>query len=152
MAARRKAAAPAAPPVSAVPEYIQQARVYQRKKITKRKLPSFEEAMFLLHVPELAREYFGAILEGLKVRDKTALEHAGEMLNYVQRKGFNINVSQQLLQQNQVAGEQSPVMGFDALARQLAEARAGHALPAPPPAIDIHPVDTSETVAILAEN
>jgi hypothetical protein len=124
--------------------------VYQRRKVTKRKLPSFEAAMFLLHVPELSRLYFDAIYEGLKDRDKTCLEHAGEMLNYVQRKGFNINIAQQLLQQNVAAGAQSPVMGFDAFARQLAEARAGHALPPPAEIVEVHRVDTSETVTAPA--
>ena len=139
MPQRKKPAA--APALSAVPEYVQQSRVYQRKKVTKRKLPSFEEAMLLLHIPELSRKYLKAVLEGLELRDKTALEHAGEMLNYVQRKGFNINIAQQMLQQNQAAGEAAPVMGFDAFARQLAESREGHALP-PPPAdltIDVEP-------------
>jgi hypothetical protein len=79
----------------------------------------------------MARSYFHAILEGLKAGDKVALEHAGEMLQYVQRKGININVAQQMLQQNQAAGESAPVMGFDALARRIAEEKAGHALPPP---------------------
>lgn len=139
----RKSSPPATPPVSAVPDYIKESRVYQRRKVTKRKLPSFEEAMLLLHIPEMSRLYLEAVCEGLKERDKTALEHAGEMLNYVQRKGININVAQQMMQQNAVAGATAPVVGYDAFVRQLAEARAGHALP--PPAEDVitvHPVDT----------
>lgn len=120
---------------SAVPAYIKESRVYMRKTVTKRKLPSFEEAMLLLHIPELAREYFSAILGGLKVRDKTALHHAGKMLSYVEDKGFNITIAQQMLTQNAVAGADSPVMGFDAFIRHQAELRAGHALPA----IDIQP-------------
>jgi hypothetical protein len=126
---------------SVIPEYVQQSRVYQRKKVTKRKLPSFEEAMFLIHVPEMARLYFKAIYEGLQERDKVALEHAGEMLQYVQRKGFSINVAQQMLAQNVAAGETSPVVGFDAFARQLAEARAGHALPPPPEVLELAPAE-----------
>lgn len=127
-----------------IPEYVRESRLYQRRKVAKRKLPSFEEAMFLLHVPEMARLYFRAIYEGLKERDRVALEHAGEMLQYVQRKGFNINVAQQMLANNVAAGENSPVTGFDALVRQLAEARAGHALPAPAEVLDIRPAEITE--------
>lgn len=138
MPSRRKNKPPAEPAKSPVPEYVQQSRVYQRKKVTKRKLPSFEEAMFLIHVPEMSRLYFEAVFEGLKARDKTALEHAGEMLSYVQRKGININVAQQMMAQNVAAGEQAPVMGYDALVRSIAEARA---LPAPAEVIDVRPAD-----------
>ena len=108
--------------------------------------------MFLLHVPEMSRLYFEAIFEGLKVRDKAALEHAGEMLTYVQRKGFSINIAQQLLQQNTAAGAASPVTGFDALVRQLAAARGdnGNALPEPAATIDVRPADFATEFAIEA--
>ena len=130
---------PVAPAPSAVPEYVQQSRLLQRRKITKRKLPTFAEAMLLLHAPEALRLYWEAMLEGLKARDKGALEAAGEIFNYVRGKGINLTVTQQLLNQNAVAGPNSPVVGFDAFARQLAEARAGHALPAPSDVIDVTP-------------
>jgi hypothetical protein len=122
---------PPGPVSSAVPEYVQQSRLLQRRKVTKRKLPTFAEAMLLLHAPEALRLYWEAMLEGLKARDKGALEAAGEIFNYVRGKGINLTVTQQLLNQNAVAGPNSPVVGFDAFARQLAEARAGHALPSP---------------------
>jgi hypothetical protein len=131
MPAKKKAAAKKVPTAPVVPDYVRDSRVYQKRTVTKRKLPSFQEAMYLLHVPEMAREYFAAVLAGLKAGDKTALEHAGEMLTYVQRRGFNINIAQQMLQQNAVAGADSPVIGCDAFLRRLADERAGHALPAP---------------------
>ena len=135
---------PVVPAPSAVPEYVQQSRLLQRRKITKRKLPTFAEAMLLLHAPEALRLYWEAMLEGLKARDKSALEAAGEIFNYVRGKGINLTVTQQLLNQNAVAGTSGPVIGTDAFLRQLAEARAGHALPAPAEIVDIRPADISE--------
>jgi hypothetical protein len=136
---------PSAVPDSPVPEYIQKSGLYQLNKVTKRKLPSFEEAMLLLHIPEMARAYLKAVLGGLAVREKTALDHAGRILNYVQDKGFNISVTQQMLQQNTVAGVESPVIGFDAFARRLAEQRAGHALPSPEviDSVPVRPADSA---------
>jgi hypothetical protein len=133
------------PPVaqSAVPEYIQQAKVYKRRKLSKRKVGSFEEAMLLLHLPELARGYFSSLLEGLKARDKSALDHTGQILNYVQQRGLNISVTQQLLQQNTVAGPDSPVVGYDAFVRRLGEARGGE-LPSGN-VITVEPNDTAFT-------
>lgn len=143
MAAKKK---PPAPPESAVPDYLKQTRLYQKRKVTKRKLPSFTEAMLLLHAPEALRLYWEALLEGLKARDKNALEAAGEIFAYVKGKGMSINVTQAMMQQNAVAGETSPVVGYDAFIRQLKEARAERALPEPAPAIDVHPVDTAAVV------
>jgi hypothetical protein len=135
---------PIDPPPSAVPEYVQQSRLLQRRKITKRKLPTFAEAMLLLHAPEALRLYWEAMLEGLKARDKGALEAAGEIFNYVRGKGINLTVTQQLLNQNAVAGPNAPIIGADAFIRQLAEARGGHALPPPAdPIVDIRPADIS---------
>ena len=122
---------PAPEKPSLVPDYVKQSRVFQRKKVTKRKLPSFTEAMLLLHAPEALRLYWEAILEGLKARDKHALDAAGEIFNYVKGKGMTLNVTQQMLQQNTAAGLESPVVGFDAFVRQLADSRAQKALPAP---------------------
>jgi hypothetical protein len=101
--------------------------------------------MLLLHIPEMARAYLKAVLGGLAVREKTALDHAGRILNYVQDKGFNISVTQQMLQQNTVAGVESPVIGFDAFARRLAEQRAGHALPSPEviDSVPVRPADSA---------
>jgi hypothetical protein len=137
-----------ATPESAVPDYIQQAPLLSRRKITKRKLPTFTEAMLLLHAPEAIRLYWEALLIGLKERDKSALEAVGEIFNYVKgRGGPLVSVTQQMLQQNTVAGPDSPVIGFDAFARQLAEARAGHALPPPEDdVIDIQPVRPADGV------
>lgn len=145
MPARRKKVEPKP---NAVPDYVQQSPLLQRRKITKRKLPSFTEAMLLLHAPEALRLYWEAILEGLKARDKTALDAAGEIFNYVRGKGINLSVSQQILQQNVAAGEQSPVMGYDALIRQIQEARSGRPIPPPQEAIDVFP----ESVGIEAGN
>jgi hypothetical protein len=129
---------------SAVPEYVQQSRLLQRRKITKRKLPTFAEAMLLLHAPEALRLYWEAMLEGLKARDKGALEAAGEIFNYVRGKGINLTVTQQLLNQNAVAGPNAPIIGADAFIRQLAEARGERALPPPTaPIVDIRPADIS---------
>lgn len=124
-----------------VPDHIQQSRTYQKKAVTKRKLPSFTEAMLLIHAPELLRKYFEALLCGLKDGDKTALEQVGEIFNFVKGKGINVNLTQQMMAQGVAAGEQAPVMGYDALVRQLAESRAGHALPAPIEVLDIRPAD-----------
>lgn len=118
-------------PASAVPEYVQSSRLMQRRKVTKRQLPSYTEAMLLLHAPEALRLWWEAVLEGLQRRDKHAMEMAGEVFNYIRGKGVSLNVTQQLFQQNAVAGPDAPVIGCDAFIRQLAEARAGHALPAP---------------------
>ena len=126
------------PPPSAVPGYVQQSRLLQRRKITKRKLPTFAEAMLLLHAPEALRLYWEAMLEGLKARDKGALEAAGEIFNYVRGKGINLTVTQQLLQQNSGAVLNGSVIGTDAFLRQLAETRAGHTLPSPD-VIDVEP-------------
>ena len=132
---------------SAVPDYVQQSRVYQRRRVTKRKLPSFTEAMLLLHAPETLRLFWKAINEGLAKRDKVALEMTGEMFSYVRGKGINLNLTQQMLQQNHAAGPESPVIGTDAFLRQLAEARAGRALPPPPEVIDVdvRPADSVES-------
>ena len=130
---------PVVPAPSAVPEYVQQSRLLQRRKVTKRKLPTFAEAMLLLHAPEALRLYWEAMLEGLKARDKSALEAAGEIFNYVRGKGINLTVTQQLLNQNAVAGPNAPIIGADAFIRQLAEARGGHALPAPTQVVDVIP-------------
>jgi hypothetical protein len=124
-----------------VPECVRESRVYQRRKVTKRKLPSFTEAMMLLHAPEALRLYWEALLNGLKAGDKTALETAGEIFNYVRGKGMTFNLTQQMLAQQQAAGETAPVVGFDAFVRQLAEARADRALPAPAEVIDAEPVE-----------
>ena len=137
MSAKRKSNPPG-PVQSAVPEYVQQSRLLQRRKVTKRKLPTFAEAMLLLHAPEALRLYWEAMLEGLKARDKSALEAAGEIFNYVRGKGINLTVTQQLLNQNAVAGPNAPNIGTDAFLRRLAETRAGHALPSPD-VIDVEP-------------
>lgn len=147
---RKPKSKPPETPASAVPESVKQSRVYQRRKVTKRKLPSFTEAMMLLHAPEALRLYWEALLEGLKRGDKYALEAAGEIFNYVRGKGINLNLTQQMMAQNVAAGEQSPVVGFDAFARRLAEARAGHALPPPAEvlqleAAEVRPAETLKT-------
>lgn len=128
---------------NSVPDYIQAAPIMQRRKLTKRRLPSFTEAMTLLHMPELQRKFWKALFEMLDAGDKEGLRSAGEIIGLLEKRG-GINVTQQMMAQNVAAGPTSPVMGFDAFARQLAEARAGHALP--PPAddvVDVHPVDTA---------
>ncbi len=139
---RRTKKAPAPVP-SAVPDYVQLSSVYQRKKVTKRKLPSFVEAMMLLHAPEVQRLFWKALMNGLTTGDKDFVRMAGEIFDVIKR-GPGISVTQQIMQQNVAASVDSPVIGFDALTRQLAEARSGHALSAP--VIDVqkvHPVDSS---------
>jgi hypothetical protein len=130
-------------PESVIPEYVQQARIMQKRRVTKRRLPSYTEAMMLLHAPEAQRLFWKALLEGLNSGDREAMRMTGEIFDLV-KKGGGISITQNLLQQNAVAGATSPVVGFDAFARQLAEKRAGHALPAPQDdIIDVHPVDSA---------
>lgn len=148
MAGRRKKSDQEALNTSVVPEYIQAAPLLNRRKITKRKLPSFTEAMLLLHAPEALRLYWEAIFNGLKKGDKTALEAAGEIFNYTRGKGINLNLTQQMMANNVAAGEQAPVMGYDALVRNIAEARAGHTLPAPATVIEIGQTDTTVTQTV----
>ena len=132
-------------PVSAtspVPEYIQQAPLLNKRKITKRKLPSYAEAMLLLHAPEMLRLFFEASFAAIKAGDKDIIKMTAEMFDYIKKNGLTIN--QNILQNNAAAGPESPVKGFDAFARELAEARAGHVLP-PPTVIEgaiVHPADT----------
>lgn len=131
-------------PESAVPSYIQEAPIMRRRKITKRRLPSYAEAMMLLHAPEALRLFWKSLLEGESAGDKDSVRMVGEIFEYLKRGG-GISIVQQMLQQNAVAGATSPVIGFDAFARSLAEARAGHALP--PPAEDVitvHPVESPQ--------
>ena len=133
---------------SVVPEYIQQSRLLQRRKLNKRKLPSYTEAMMLLHAPEAQRLFWKALLEGLTNGDKEAVRMTGEVFDLLKRGG-GFTITQQLFQQNAVAGPTSPVLGFDALVRRIAEAKAGHALPMPTEdaaIVDVHPVDTASGV------
>jgi hypothetical protein len=141
MAARKNKTPPSA---NVVPEYIQNSNLLNKRKITKRKLPSYTEAMLLLHTPEVLRLYFEATLEGLKAGDKDVIKMVGEMYDYVKRGG-GITLNQQILNNNVAAGETAPVVGFDAFARRLAEARAGHALPAAAEmtTIEVHPADVA---------
>lgn len=134
---------------SPVPEYIQQSKVYTKRKITKRKLPSFTEAMLLLHTPELLRQYFEALLAGAKRRDKTSLDHIGEMFSFIRGKGISINLTQAMMQNNVAAGDTAPVQGFDAFVRALKEKRAAAQLEAAPEGqvIDAHPVETVQQMA-----
>ena len=118
-------------PAGAVPEYVQAARLMQRRKVTKRQLPNFTEAMMLLHAPEAQRLAWKALLEGAAAGDKDFVRMALEIFEILKAKGGGISVTQQILQQNAIAGADAPVIGCDAFIRQLAEARAGRALPAP---------------------
>jgi hypothetical protein len=106
--------------------------------------------MLLVHTPALLQEYFAALLGGLKAGDKVALEQVGEIFNYVKGRGISLSMNQQILQANAAAGEQAPVIGYDTLVRQIAESRAGRALPAPSTAVDIRPADTTVTVTAEA--
>lgn len=127
---------------SVVPESVQKSRVYQRQKVTKRTLPSFNEAMMLIHAPEVFRQFWQATLASLRAGDKDIIKMVAEGIGYIKGGGgggFTLN--QNILNQNAVAGVQSPVMGYDAFARQLAETRAGHAI-AMPQVVDAIPVDT----------
>jgi hypothetical protein len=92
--------------------------------------------MMLLHAPEAQRLFWQALLGGMQAGDKDFVRMGGEIFGLVQKAG-GITVTQQLLQQNVVAGAQSPVMGYDAFVRSLAEARAGHTLPPPSEVIDV---------------
>ena len=130
---------------SAVPEYVQQAPLLKRRKVTKRKLPSYTEAMMLLHVPEVLRLFWKATLEGLARGDRDIVKMVAEGIGYV--KGGGMTLNQQILQNNVVAGAESPVIGFDALARQLAEARSGHLIVSPEvQVIDSAPVQADTAV------
>ena len=140
MASKRKAKATEEEPASVVPEYIQHSRLLQRRRVTKRKLPSYTEAMLLLHTPEVLRLFWEATIDGLKNRDKDIVKMVGEAVDYVKKGG--ITITQQVLNNNVAAGIEAPVKGFDAFARELAEARAGHALPPPAEIIDVHPADS----------
>lgn len=139
MPRKKKSAAPA--PGSVVPEYVQQNKLLQKRNVTKRTLPTFTEAMLLLHAPELLRKYFEALLAGLNSGDKAALEQVGEIFNFVRGKGINVNLTQQMLNQTAAASPESPVIGYDAFTRRLAEQRA--ALPAPTNVITVPTQDVT---------
>ena len=125
----------------ALPDYITGSRVLQRRKVTKRQLPTFTEQMMLLHAPEAQRLFWQALLKGLERGDKDCMRMMGEIAELLKRGG-GITVTQQILNQNAAAGETAPVVGFDAFARQLAEARAGHLLPSPRDVVDLAPQST----------
>jgi hypothetical protein len=130
-------------PSSAVPAYVQDSKILQKRKVTKRTLPSFTEAMMLLHAPEAQRLAWAALLNGADAGNKEAVRTILEIFGLVQKSGgFTLN--QQILQQNAAAGVESPVKGFDAFTRELAEARAGHALPPPSEVIvEVRPADSA---------
>jgi hypothetical protein len=128
-------------PVNVIPDYIAQSKLLRRNKVTKKSLPSYTEAMMLLHAPEAQRLFWKALLEGLDSRDKEFVRMAGEIFELL-KKGPGISITQQILQQN-LSGNNGTAMGFDAFVRQLAEARSGHPLPPPAGAIDVRPADTA---------
>lgn len=126
-----------------LPEYLAKASIMRRRRVSSRKLDQFTEQMMLLHAPEAQRRFWKSLLDGLERGDKESMRMAGEIFKLLQ-KGGGFNVTQQLLNANMAATADSPVIGFDALARKLAERRAGHALPAP--------VDDSEDAIIVEAN
>lgn len=136
----RKKEAPPAPPQSVVPEVVRNARAYKRQRVNSRQLPTFQEAMLLLHAPEVLRTYWEGILEAMRRGDKWAYEQAAEIHTYIKSKGINLSLTQQMMNNHVAAGETAPVIGYDALVRQIAEARAQRAIPAPAEVIDIEPV------------
>ena len=125
-----------------LPHYVTDSKLLQRQKVTKRTLPGFSEAMMLVHTPALLREWFAALYRKVQDGDIKALQIVGEMYTYTKAKGINISVTQGMLQQNVAAGEQSPVIGFDAFARRLAEQRAGHALPPADDVVELRPAES----------
>jgi hypothetical protein len=101
--------------------------------------------MLLIHMPELQRRFYEALLSRLAAGDKDAIRVTGEMMKVIERGG--ISITNQMLNQNVAAGETAPVKGFDTLVRELAEKRGGtQALPSPASdqVITIRPADTSE--------
>jgi hypothetical protein len=144
MASKRKAKATEEEPASVVPEYIQHSRLLQRRRVTKQKLMDYTEAMKLLHTPEVLRLFWEAVINGLNNGDKDIVKMVGEVFDYVKKGG--INITQQMLNNNMPAAIEPRVKGYDAYVRELAEARAGHALPPPEEIIDgdVHPVDTAK--------
>lgn len=119
-----------AAPASVIPDYIENSPLLRKTKVTKRKLPSYTEAMLLLHMPEMQRKFFKALLTGLDACDKDFVRMAGEICEHLKRGG-GISVTQQVLNQTAMAGTQDAVYGYDALVRRLAEARSGQPLPSP---------------------
>lgn len=126
-----------------VPEYVQKSAVMRRTKVTKRQLPSFTEAMLLIHTPELQRLYFASLLKSLTKGDRHAQRLVAEMFELV-KGGGGITLVNAMLQQNVAAGEAAPVKGFDAFVRQLKESREGRSLmPAPDPGvIEVRPAES----------
>ena len=117
----------------------------QRRKITKRQLPTFTEQMMLLHAPEAQRLFWKGLIEGLSRGDTKTMEMMADIFKLIQRGG-GISITQQILNNQTAAGETAPVVGFDAFVRQLTEARTGHALPAPE-VIDVE-VRSADTQAV----
>jgi hypothetical protein len=131
-----------------VPAYVQASKLLQRHKVTKRTLPSYTEAMMMLHAPESLRLFWKALMEGMDSGDEKFVRLCAEVFDLV-KKGGGITITQQLLQQNVAAGELAPVQGYDSLVRKLAEVRAEaaaeKALPSPS-VIEIRPADFFESI------
>lgn len=126
---------------SVIPDYIENAPLVRKHKVTKRKLPSYTEAMMLLHAPEVQRLFWRAMIEGLTNGDKDFVRMAGEVFELVKRGG-GISVTQQVLNQTAMAGTQDAVSGYDSFVRQLSAARGGQTLPPPGQIIDaVRPAD-----------
>ena len=130
----------AAPDV--IPEHVLQSRLMRRKKVTKRQLPIFTEAMLLLYTPSLLRHYFTSLAKGAHRGDKDSMDKIAKMYNFIPGgNGVQVNISQQMVQQNAVAGPTAPVQGFDAFARSLAEARASNILQAEAEVMELRPAE-----------
>jgi len=127
---------PTAVPGDLIPDYIRHSRLLQKKKITKRTLATFTEQMLLLFTPEEHRLFHEAIVYGLANKDiNTMILHA--KMHGLVPGGNGVTITNQMIAANAVAGAGSPVVGYDALIRQLGEARAATngtviTLPAPP--------------------
>jgi hypothetical protein len=135
--ARSKAKPPA--PANAIPDYIVNAPLVRKKKIAKKQLPSYTEAMMLLHAPELQRLFWQAMIKGVTEGDKEFVRMTGEIFELL-KKGGGVSVVQQTFNQTAMSGTQDAISGYDTFVRQLAIARSTPALPEPQ-IIDVRPAE-----------
>jgi hypothetical protein len=145
---------------SPVPEYIRKSPLIGRRRIGKEGLSDYAEAMKMLHAPEALRVFWEATLTQMHQGNTAAIKLVAQMFEYA-KMSTGISINQHILQQNANAMaaasiESGEAIGFDQIVRDIAERRAGHALPPPPEDLiegsveDVRPADTGKILTIEA--
>lgn len=96
----------------------QEPSIFKKNRVSKRGKDSYLDAMLLAHIPLGTRDFFAAVLKGVRAGDKNCIELWAKMVGYIKSEGgINVNVNQQ---NNMVdARNQADSRNFNSIVRQL---------------------------------